>query len=93
MKAAVKQLSRFLGIIENIQFLYVVIKWEVPLNSVSLVKSQNAEPPSFSVIISKQASQVIVAPCKHEDLHMARNAFPACDILIRSKLSKSLEAK
>lgn len=40
------------------------------------MNAKAAEPLSFNVIISKQASQVIVTPCKHLELHMARNVFP-----------------
>lgn len=59
---------------------YVLIKCEVRLTYMSWVNSQNAEPGFFIVTISKQASQVIVAPCKHQELRIASNIFSPGDI-------------
>jgi hypothetical protein len=82
MKAAVELLSTYLEIIEAHSDLFFLMKWEVRLNDISFVKSKTAEPQSFSVVIDKQACQVLVATCKHLELHKARNIFFTSHILI-----------
>ena len=62
---------------------------EARRNGVNLQKLRTADPPFCSVIINEQASQVIVAPSKDQELHMARNISLARDFFVRIKLSES----
>ena len=83
----VKQLTRFLAIIENFWDRYVLIKWEVQLYDVKFRKCEIPELSTSGTITTKLASKMIVLPCKGKKFHIIKNNFSLHEVSIREELS------